>query len=64
MSVLINEALLIAPILGAFELIQFVMVIGNDTFNNFVISFMIRVFLNVLFRTFLDPVIRTFVKNF
>ena len=55
--VIMSEALLVAPILGSFVLTEFIMTMGAEDFQSFIISYFIEVSLIVLSRTYLGPLI-------
>ena len=54
----LKELLLISPILGAFELIQFVTVMAAPNLQNFLISYVIRLSILVGLRTYVDPIFK------
>lgn len=56
---ILKELLLVAPIVGAFEIIQFVTIMASNDFLSFVIFYTIRLSLLVAMRTYVDP----FLKN-
>jgi len=55
---LLQETLLISPIIGAFEIIQFVTVMASATFESFIFSYLIRMSLLIGLRTYIDPIIK------
>ena len=52
-----SEALMVAPILGAFVVIEFVMTMGADDFSNFIISYFIETGLVVAGRIYVEPAV-------
>ena len=55
---ILHETLLISPIIGAFEIIQFVTVMASATFESFIFSYLIRMSLLIGLRTYIDPIIK------
>jgi len=55
--IVMSEALLVAPILGSFVLTEFIMTMGAEDFQSFIISYFIEVGLIVSCRTYLGPLI-------
>lgn len=57
---LLQETLLISPIISAFEIIQFITVMASATFESFIFSYLIRMSLLIGLRTYIDPIIKNF----
>lgn len=55
---LLQEMLLISPIIASFEIIQFITVMASATFENFIFSYLIRMSLLIGLRTYIDPIIK------
>jgi len=55
---ILQETLLISPIIAAFEIIQFVTVMASVTFESFIFSYLIRLSLLIGLRTYIDPIIK------
>ena len=53
--VVMSEALLVMPILGAFVLTEFIMTMGADDFESFIVSYFIETTLVVISRTYIGP---------
>ncbi|CAD8201131.1 unnamed protein product [Paramecium pentaurelia] len=60
---LLEEQTLIQPLMACLEVVQFIMFMAAESFQEFVISFVIRLSLIIVFRTYINPVIRNF-KHF
>ncbi|KRX03661.1 hypothetical protein PPERSA_04213 [Pseudocohnilembus persalinus] len=54
----IIENLLIQPISVALETLQFVMFLAANNFQYFVVAYLIRMLLNIIFRTYIDPIFK------
>ena len=64
---LLKEIMLISPIIGAYEIIQFVTVMASSTFFTFIISYLVRLSLLIGLRTYVDPILKNwnfFLKKF
>jgi len=55
--VIMSESLLVSPILGAFVITEFVMTMGADDFQNFIISYFIETALVVTGRIYIGPAV-------
>lgn len=58
--IIMSEALLVAPVLGSFVLTEFIMTMGAEDFQSFIVSYFIEISLIVFSRTYLGPAIEKF----
>jgi len=52
-----GEALLVAPLLGSFTIVEFVMTMGANDFKSFIISYFISYTVTMMNRIFIGPLV-------
>lgn len=55
--VVMSEAILVSPILGSFSVIEFIMSMGANNFENFLISYFIETGLQVAGKIYIEPAV-------